>query len=253
MFQYFRSEVARILHGVARRIEVLGEPTVGRAAGHARTDPFFDCLVRLGFKPRHVVDVGANRGNWTRSALRYFPDANYTLFEPQEDLLKGGDLEDDPRVKIFGMGAGPKTATMKLAKHARDDSFSFALTEGDAVKAGREQVDAPVVALDEFLPAQGLSWPDLLKIDAEGWDIEVLKGAEKCIDYAEVVLLEAAVMNKSFANRLELVISEMTRRGFVVFDITDLNRTQRDGALWLLEAAFVKRGGTLDRAVTSYA
>jgi FkbM family methyltransferase len=223
------------------------------AIGHAKTDTFFDCLMRLRFEPRTIVDVGANRGNWTRTALRYFPAARYTLFEPQDYLLKDSDIALDPRVKIFAMGAGPVTSTMKLSKHERDDSFSFALTEEEAASHGREQVEAPVVALDEFLPSQGITYPEMLKIDAEGWDLEVLKGAEKCVASAEVVLLEAAVMNKLFANRFETVAAEMSRRGFVVFDITDLNRTQRDRALWLVEIAFVKRGGTLDSAVDSFA
>jgi len=40
---------------------------------------FFPLLRRLGFAPRHVVDVGANRGNWTRAAFKYFPNAVYSL------------------------------------------------------------------------------------------------------------------------------------------------------------------------------
>ena len=126
MTKHFRKETARLLRGFARRLE---PHTLQLEHGHARTDPFFDCLERLGFKPRHIVDIGANRGNWTRTALRFFPDARYTLFEPQGELLKGSDLDLDPRIQIFAMGAGPKTSTMKLSKHERDDSFSFALSE----------------------------------------------------------------------------------------------------------------------------
>jgi hypothetical protein len=47
---------------------------------------FFPLLRRMGFAPRHVVDVGANRGYWTRAAFKYFPNAVYTLVEPQDHL-----------------------------------------------------------------------------------------------------------------------------------------------------------------------
>ena len=40
----------------------------------------------MGFAPKHIIDVGANRGLWTRTALQYFPDAHYTLIEPQDHL-----------------------------------------------------------------------------------------------------------------------------------------------------------------------
>jgi hypothetical protein len=49
-------------------------------------DLFFGLLDRLRFKASHIVDVGANQGNWTRTAVRYFPQALYTLVEPQQHL-----------------------------------------------------------------------------------------------------------------------------------------------------------------------
>jgi len=249
MIRTLRKGLARILRGLARRVDATG---IDRLQGHACTDPFFWSLVQIGFKPRNVVDVGANRGSWSRTAMRYFPEAQFTLFEPQGELLQGSDLEGNVRARIFAMGAGPRTSTMKLSKHERDDSFSFALSEDEAARQGREQVEAPVVALDEFLRQQEIPYPDMLKIDAEGWDLEVLKGAEKCVVTAEIVLLEAAVMNKSFDNNFVRVVLEMESRGFVVFDITDLNRTPKTNALWLVEVAFVKKGGKLDNAISNY-
>lgn len=221
-------------------------------AGHARTDPFFDCLTRTGYTTEHVIDVGAHRGGWTRTALRYFPDAHYSLFEPQAALLKDSDLRRNPRVHIHAMGAGPRTSTMKLTAHQRDDSFSFALSEVDATAQGRRQFDAPVVALDEFLAAQQLPRPGILKIDAEGWDLEVLRGAERIAAQADVILLEAAVRNPHFANTLDKVLHAMASRGFGLFDITDLNRTQTHNALWLVEAAFVREGGPIAKMIDRY-
>jgi hypothetical protein len=40
-----------------------------------------------GFNPKHIIDVGANRGYWTRASIKFFPEAQYTLVEPQ-DFLK---------------------------------------------------------------------------------------------------------------------------------------------------------------------
>ena len=52
---------------------------------------FFPLLKSFGFAPRHIWDVGANRGDWTRTAIRYFPDSEYTLLEPQDNLKKNLD------------------------------------------------------------------------------------------------------------------------------------------------------------------
>jgi hypothetical protein len=63
---------------------------------------FFSLLRQFGFDPHHLIDVGANRGNWTRVAKDFFPSAHYTLVEPQEALrVHIQDLIDDG-VKIGG-------------------------------------------------------------------------------------------------------------------------------------------------------
>ena len=222
-------------------------------ASHAKTDSFFDSLLNLGFNPKHIVDIGANRGNWTRTSLKYFPDSYYSLFEPQEKMRQEvSDLTQNPRIKFYALGVGPKNSSMKLTEHQRDDSFTFALDENQALSLGRNQIEVPVVSLDDFLLKNGLPKVDILKIDAEGWDLEVLKGAESTVQDAEVVLMEAAVMNKLFKNKVFDVIFEMKKRGFVLFDITDLNRTARDNALWLVELAFVKSGGWIDGNINSF-
>ena len=52
--------------------------------GHLKL--FFSMLQGRSFAPKHIMDVGANHGKWTRVALKYFPDAYYTLIEPQDHL-----------------------------------------------------------------------------------------------------------------------------------------------------------------------
>src|SRR5215831_9878601 len=55
--------------------------------GHAQgLDPFFTLLKQCNFAPRHIIDVGANKGIWTRVAIKHFPAAHYTLLEPQDHL-----------------------------------------------------------------------------------------------------------------------------------------------------------------------
>jgi FkbM family methyltransferase len=252
-------KIARTVNQLIRPLGVQITRTPKPAAGtlynssHARTDPFFDCLVKLGFKPKHFVDVGANKGNWTRTALKYFPDAYFSMFEPQATMRNEvADLTRNERVKFYCMGAGPSNSTMKLTVLSRDDSFTFALDEAQASTLGFAQVEAPVVALDDFLPKTGSPPPDVLKIDAEGWDLQVLIGARRTLRNCEVVLLEAAIMNKGFTNRIDVAIAAMKEEGYVVFDITDLNRTVLQNALWLVEIAFVRQGGMLDSQVTRY-
>jgi FkbM family methyltransferase len=176
------------------------------------------------------------------------------MFEPQEKMRQEvNDLLERPGIEFHCMGAGPVNSTLKLTQHERDDSHTFALSPQQAQEFGYPQIEVPVVALDDFFQDKGLPRIDILKIDAEGWDLEVLKGAQKIATEADIVLMEASVLNSVFPNTVEEVLVAMSRLGFVLFDITDLNRTAKDGALWLVELAFVKRDGDLKRAIHSYA
>ena len=101
-----RNFCARLLRGLARRLE--SKVPEARPAELTELEKFFASLQRLAFKPRHIVDVGANRGHWTRTALRYFPDAHFTLLEPQlamKELMRDL-LESNPRIQLHSVGAG---------------------------------------------------------------------------------------------------------------------------------------------------
>ena len=209
---------------------------------------FFSLLIEAGFSPRHIVDIGANHGTWTRYALKYFPQANYTLLEPQGELKDSINdiLVDNSKVKFHPLGAGASAGTLGFSMVGRDDSCTFAISEEEAKEKGYTQRNVSVVALNEFLPTTLLPNPELIKIDAEGFDLEVLRGATNYLGKTEVVLVEAGVVNKNFNNSILAVLNFMDSYGYRLFEITDINRPLTKPVLWLTELAFVKKGGIID-------
>src|SRR5882762_9530284 len=153
---------------------------------------FFDTLNKIDFVPVHIVDIGANHGTWTRTAMQYFPNAYYSLLEPQkwlEQYVK--DLiEINPKVKFYNCGAGSTPGSFKFTIAGRDDSSNFRLSAEDAKNQGFEQIDVEGVTLNEFIPKQNLPVPDLVKIDAEGLDLEVLKGSSDLFGKTEIFMVE---------------------------------------------------------------
>lgn len=215
---------------------------------------FFSILKQVNFDPVHIVDIGANHGTWTRETLKYFPDAYYTLLEPQAQMQ--ASIKDiitvNPRVKFFGVGAGKTAGSFKFTIADRDDSCSFSYSEEEASKLGFQQIDIPVVTLNDFLADKDLPQPGIIKIDAEGLDLDVLEGANKFFGKTEIFMVEASVAVKSFENSVLKMITFMDKQGYRFFDVTDLNRTVKHGALWLMEIVFVKKGGLIDTSINSY-
>jgi FkbM family methyltransferase len=205
----------------------------------------------MGFTPHHIVDVGANHGTWTREALRYFPDAYYTLLEPQNWLKKSFQdiLDANSKVQYYPVGAGELEGSFPFTIVDRDDSCSFSYSQEEAKASGFEQIEIPVVTLNNLLANSELPVPDIIKIDAEGLDIDVLKGASTFFGKTEIFMVEAGVVNKSFDNSFLKLINFMDENNYRLFEITDLNRPFQPQVLWLVELVFVKKNGFIDSQV----
>ncbi|MDU9002731.1 FkbM family methyltransferase [Sedimentitalea todarodis] len=211
------------------------------------TDKLLETLVALGMKPTHIVDIGANHGNWTRAVRAAFPEAKISAFEPQKALAeKHTDLAADPHIEIHYKGVGDFDGSAPFTFHERDDSSSFIYSASEAEDQGLAQGETEICKLDTAMAASPFGTPDIVKIDAEGLDLKVLDGAPKTLAQAQVLLIEATAACPTYPNTASAVFAKMDALGFRLFDITDLNRTPGKGVLWLIEAVFVRKGSHLD-------
>jgi FkbM family methyltransferase len=216
--------------------------------------PFFELLKRFRFAPKHILDIGANHGFWTRDAIKFFPDARYTLVEPQDNLKPCiQDLFDlGYKIQWINAGASDRSGTLRFTIAKRDSGSTFALTEGQARAAGLQQKTVPVKTVNEIVASAGGDLPDLVKIDAEGLDLKVLAGASDLLGKTDVFLVEALVCAGGYENTVLEVVKFMVNAGYRLIDITDLNRSPRHGVLWLCELAFQRVGSALLDAAKSY-
>ena len=138
---------------------------------------FFSLLKQQGFAPKHVIDVGANHGNWTRVAFNHFPDAYYTLVEPQDWLKPYVQdlLARNGKIRWIGAGVGDKPGTLPFHVSHRDDSSTFVFTPEEAKAEGFRQIEVPVTTLNDIARTSDAPFPDMVKIDAEGLDLKSLR------------------------------------------------------------------------------
>ena len=213
----------------------------------------FSTLKRFSFSPGCVLDVGANHGNWTREALKYFPEAEYLLIEPQDHLkVHVQDLIDAGRkIRWINAGAADKSGTLRFFVSDRDDSSTFLPREEQPQTRVTSETSVEVLTLDAIVEKYKVPVPDMVKIDAEGFDLKVMQGASSLIGKTDVVLLEAGVVCP-FENSVARVVSTMEDLGYRLVDITELNRSPKHTVLWLTELAFLRKSSPLLASVTSY-
>lgn len=221
------------------------------SASNVGLDCFLAALRSQGVHPKHIVDIGANRGSWTRKALAYFPESHYTLVEPQDHLKVHIQdlLERGSKITWINAGAAHESGTLPFTISYRDDSSTFDPTLADADAA---RISVAVMTLNEIASSVGAPLPEIVKIDAEGFDLKVLAGASDLLGKTDVFFVEVTICCPGHENTIARVIRRMDEAGYRVVDITDLNRSPKHGVLWLCELAFLRNASRIFDSVTSY-
>ena len=135
--------------------------------------------------------------------------------------------ESRPSVRFFQMGSG-----------------SSVLEEQSDVS--RNIIESPMRTLDEVLEEKNFSDVHLIKLDVQGYELEILKGAPKALNTAQVVLLEVSFLqyNKG-APLFADVVQFMGEHGFVTYDIGSLVRWHGDDSLLQADLIFVRKDSSL--------
>lgn len=188
------------------------------------------------FTPAGIIDVGANIGDWARSASKIF-DCPIHLIEAQPDL--------EPDLAVSGF---PYTITLLGPETRAAVPFHLSGTGSSVLEEltsfEKEQTVLPMRRLDDL--RLGLSSPLLLKMDVQGFELEVLKGAPETLKQTEVILSEISLIPyNDGAPLMHEVIAYLAEREFLPYDICGGWRRESDGALAQTDIIFVRRDSDL--------
>lgn len=148
-----------------------------------------------------VADVGANRGQFTLLMAGLRPDAAILAFEPLiEPYRKLIEVTSGlSNVQAVNSAIGPERASVVMNVAERDDSSSLLpitdLQEQIFPHTGHKHtVDVRMAPLGGFLEGREMARPSLLKIDVQGYELEVLKGSKDYLERFDVIYVEASFL-----------------------------------------------------------
>jgi len=218
----------------------------GVAAG-VEHKSLFDQLPALGT----VLDIGANSGQFALAVRAYCPSAQVLAFEPlarpaQKFVKVHGR---DPKVKLIQAAVGENESALDMHVSARDDSSSLLeITERQvATYPGTEEVASERVRVARLLTLVGRSEieaPALLKIDVQGYEMQVLKGSSEAIDLFHYIYVECSFVEFYAHQALAPdVTAWLESRGFRLRAL--LNKSFSGGELVQADHLFVRAQGTV--------
>ena len=133
-----------------------------------------------------VLDVGAYHGSYAKIVRHYSPDASIYCFEPHPRSFKTLQrAAQEHGFTALPFACGAQNGDGYLFDFASEDGSKFASCYEETL---RERRDAPLsrqqtklVTIDEFARSNGIEEIELLKVDVEGAEIDVLRGASNFI------------------------------------------------------------------------
>lgn len=179
-----------------RKALALLTPAYWRALRHG-VAPSIEHQALAGLDIGTLIDVGANRGQFTLFARRLFPNVKVFAFEPLAEAAKTfrALFANEPDIRLFVAAVGERAGEADMHVTERDDSSSLLpLAQQTAVFGTREATrrKVRVERLARFIDAGALVPRTLLKIDVQGYELEVLKGSTELLPAIDYVYVECS-------------------------------------------------------------
>jgi FkbM family methyltransferase len=176
-------------------------------------------LKNVGVEPGVIYDIGACVGQWTKLARTSWPSSKYVLFEAYEPaaFLYSGEerfigvlgSRDNEIVKFY---QSDEAITGNSRYKERNDDF---FPESSYVERSTR-------SLDSVVESYGFPYPDLVKIDVQGAELDVLRGAAKTIEGAKTLIVEMQGIHYNegapLVSETRPIIEDMGWKLFGVYD-----------------------------------
>jgi FkbM family methyltransferase len=243
---------------MAGQMKMVIQAIAGRFGYHIRkiergaslTDPYVEQQRLLKGPVRTVFEVGAADGRDSERYAAMFPDARIFAFEPIPESFVAIEARARRIKSIVPLNMALAASSGKARFHIAnwlDASSLLAPKETgstfDEYQAQAGSIEVTTSTLDEQCAALGVDHIDLLKMDAQGAELQILAGARHLLErgaidiiYTEVHFMESYQGSAMFYQ----LCATLADHGFALHNLYGLNQNQKGQLAWG-DAIFVHR------------
>lgn len=188
-----------------------------------------------------VIDVGSNKGQFVLLVEKIYKNIQIFSFEPIKEvyLKQKKFFSKNKNIEIFNFGLGSKNKDVVLNITKKNDSSSILeIKNPDQLEKKFEILEKRKIAvktLDEVLSQFNLGENLLIKLDVQGYELEVLFGANKLLSRIKYIIIEIAE-NQFYKDQKigNTIINYLNKNNFEIlkscnhFKIEEINYSQKD-------------------------
>ena len=151
-----------------------------------------------------IIDVGSNKGQFIMLMEQIFPNKIIYSFEPIFEVLEKQKKFFNYKKNIFfynfALGSVPSTKEFFITKRIDSSSFfKINITKNKNYEIQTKK-NVQIKTLDEVMANKEIIKPILVKIDTQGYELEVLKGSERTLSNIDYLLIEVSE-NEMYINQ----------------------------------------------------
>lgn len=181
-------------------------------------------LKQKGYYPDTILDIGAHQGFWTIDMKQIYNNSKYYLFEAN-DYNELNRFNNDNNVKVYNniiLNDKIEEIDWYCIKGTGDSMFKEKTKHYincNSIKRETIDLNTHILKNNLFQESKNI----LIKIDCQGAEISILKGASSILEKTDFILLEIPLFgqyNDGIPNFLEH-IQYMNSIGFITYDIVE--------------------------------
>ena len=206
-------------------------------------------LKDLGFHPKHVLDVGANVGEWSRVVKLVYPDTEVYMIEGSQSCAPS--LNNTGNWYTISL-VGKENSEVEFFERPKGTGNSI-FKENSKHFSSIRPVLRPIRTLDLLMSDQPSV--QMLKLDIQGAELDALKGSHRILKGVEVVVLEISILEYNQGAPLALdTLAYLNELGFDMLDLLDFHHlgSDKNSFIFQIDVVLARKSSSLFKRKEKY-
>lgn len=193
--------------------------------------------------PQIIFDVGAYIGEFSLEVNKSFKVATVYAFEPVNASYNKfvNATSSIKKIKVFNIALGNESGTVEIPLYKEASINTLKAANYDHSPISSEKIT--VQRLADFVKDNNIVKIDIFKVDVEGFELEVLKGAGDFLSKVDCIIAEVGYKRTNTKTYFSDLDRFMEENGFYLFNIYDLKPQYNDRTnLFYSNNVYLKNG-----------